>query len=274
MRKFLIPSGALAVLFALLSCAGTPVADSSVVMASETAEVTVPIWKPAELISSYVDGTVDKTVKYSYSDDGRLLHTVDSDGRGNLLLEQSFEYESGYLVKETASDLTGLISVTLYNLNKDHQVETQVKQDSQGTLLSVVKFEYDGELIKNAVASDGSGIPLLITEYQYQDNQIAAVLYKTPSGAEEARFERIMDNGMVSREQTLLPDGSIETARDFLYKDGMNVEIVHYAGDSKVKTTALNYDSNGNIIREVWSDRSGREYSVLERSWIQFEDIK
>lgn len=281
MRNFLIHSGTLIVLVALISCAGAPVEDHSVPMNSEAveesaepAQVPVPFWKPAELISSYVDGTVDKTITYSYSDNGELLQTVEIDGRGNLLLEKSFEYENGYLVKETASDSASLISVTMYNLNKDNQVEEQVKKDDQGEILSVVRFEYDGDLVKTAAASDASGIPLLVNEYEYQDEQVVSVLYKTSSGAEEARFERVLDDGVVMREQTVLPDGTIETARDFIYKDGRNTEIIHYAGGSKVKSTALGYDDYGNIILEVWSDRSGREYSVIERSWIQFEDIK
>lgn len=281
MRKSLIPLAAMIVLLALISCAGNPVEDQSAVeiaeiieASPESSEPTVTVWKPLELISSYIDGTVDKTVMYSYSDDGRLLKSIERDGRGNLLLEKTFEYESGFLVKETSSDLSGPISMTLYNLDKDQLVDEQVKKDPQGTILTVVRFEYDGELVKRATASDGSGIPLLITEYQYQDGQIVSVLYKTASGAEEARFERALENGVIVQEQTVLPDGSIETAREFLYEDGMNIETVHYAGDSMVKTTALAYDDYGNIILEVWSDRNGKEYSVIERSWIQFEDIK
>lgn len=281
MRKFLLPSGALIVFFALISCAGAPIEDENTALPSEATaasvaaeEISVPIWKPAELTSSYVDGTVDKTVVYSYGNDGRLLQTIDSDGRGNTLLEQAFEYKNGYLVKETASDSTGPISITLYDLTKDNQVETQIKQDPLGNVLSVVRYEYDGELIKSAVASDGSGVPLLITEYQYLDNEIATVLYKTSSGIEEARFERIMENGMLVREHTVLPDGSVETAREYLYEDGINTEVIFFTGASKSKARALSYDGNGNIIREVWSDRSGREYNVIERSWVQFEDVK
>ncbi len=265
---------------AMVSCAGTPpqAADER---ASETpgdagtasapVEKNVMIQKVAGETVMSPDGTVDKEVEYSYNESGRLADIVEHDGRGELLSERRFSYSDGALTRKEESDVYGLVSVTLYENNSSSQIVREEKQDAKGTSLSVVTYEYaDGRLAKS-VASDGEGVPQLSAEYDYQGDVLVTVRYLLPGGKEDARFIRTVENGVLVEEKTILPDGSVESGRRFEYSDGILVSEELFSGTSVTRSVRYDYDADGNIIRETWSNRNGRDFEVVERRWITVE---
>jgi len=268
----------------LTSCAGTPAAVETTVsgtpdsvQATDTVETdsgSQYVWKSATELYKYVDGTVDKTVTHSYGDNGNLLKSVDTDTRGRILYEQVFEYREGLLVKETMSDRFEIVSLTSYELDSDGLVKKQIKQDARGNIVSIRSFEYDGEILASTTASDGNGIPLLIIEYEYQDGILVFAEYKLPDGTTDGSFERVLEEGLVTRENIIRPDGSIVSSILYKYDEDRIVEEAQYIGDLKFKSADFAYDRNGNIIRENWSDQNGINYEIIERSWLQFEDRK
>ena len=95
-----------------------------------------------------------------------------------------------------------------------------------------------------------------------------------PDGTVEAKFERIMENGLISMEKTTLSDGTVESARKFEYKENLLVGETQYAGDQLMKSASFINDENGNISREIWTDMKGIEYEIVERTWIKFESAE
>jgi antitoxin component YwqK of YwqJK toxin-antitoxin module len=284
MNKAFILTSAIIMFILLVSCAGTPAVVETTGSGSpdsvETTDVVETdsgsqyVWKPATAIYKYVDGTVDKTIKHSYDDDGNLLKSVDTDSRGRILYEQIFEYREGYLVTETMSDQFEIVSITSYELDSAGLIEKQIKQDARGKVVSIRSFEYDGETLTSTTAGDGNGTPFLIIEYDYQDGILVFAEYKLPDGTTDGSFERVLEEGLVTREDTMRPDGSVTSSKLFKYDKDRIVEEAQYIGDLKFKSAEFAYDQNGNIINEVWSDQNGENYEIIERSWLQFEDRK
>ncbi len=284
MRKVFFLIGTMIVFILLASCAGTPAAVETTVsgtpdgvQTTDTVEIDSDsryVWKSASDVYTYIDGTVDKTVTHSYGDDGNLLKSVDTDTRGRILYEQVFEYREGLLVKETMSDQFEIVSLTSYEHDSDGLVKKQIKQDARGNVVSIRSFEYDGETLTSTTASDGNGNPFLIIENDYQDGILVFAEYKLPDGTTDGSFKRVLEEGLVTREDTMRPDGSVVSSKTFKYDEDRIVEEAQYIGDLKFKSAEFAYDQNGNIIREIWSDQNGNNYEIIERSWLQFEDRK
>ncbi|MCK5736112.1 MAG: hypothetical protein KAH21_06510, partial [Spirochaetaceae bacterium] len=133
---------------------------------------------------------------------------------------------------------------------------------------------YNGDLLISSIAFDENEIPNMNSLYSYQDGELLSIEYQLPDGSEEARLERTIENGLVREERVLLPDGSVETSREFDYSDGRLTSETYYSNNVKIKSVQFEYDDKENISREVWSDRKDREYEVIERSWKQFEMVK
>ena len=282
MKKVLYLTCTIIVLILLASCAGTPVAVEDTVSGTPESEQQADkvevhsgsryVWIPASVVYKYVDGTVDKTVAYAYGDDGKLLKRVDTDARGRILHEQVFEYRGVSLVKKTMSDQFEIVSLTSYEHDSDGHVKKQIKQDARGNIVSIRSFEYDGETLISTTASDGNGNPLLIIEYDYRDGILVFAEYKLPNGTTDGSFERIIEEGLVTREDTMRPDGSVVSSKLFKYDEDRVVEEAQYIGDLKLKSAEYTYDRNGNIVLEKWSDQNGIDYESIERSWLQIED--
>jgi len=272
---------ALTVLFVMLvSCAGGPAGDVSVVQDTEAVENTAvvedtvqveTIWKPETIIYKYIDGTVDKTISYSYDNEGRELISEEYDGQGELQNSYKSQYADGKLQRREAFDGANLIGVTLYETDENGNITSILKQDTEGDTLSIINNTYEGSLLKTSTAFDAGGIPSLKSIYSYQDGELLGIEYQLPDGTLDAKLERSFENGRPVKEQVVLPGGSVESARDFVYEGGRLSGETQYAGTMKIKTAAYEYDDNGNLIRETWSNRSGKEYEVIEHSWISFE---
>ena len=261
----------------LVSCAAAPPADEEVVSAPEPQEAAVieengPVWKIAGETVGSPDGIVDKQIEYTYSAEGRLAEISEHDGRGELLYLRQFRYEDGILVGMVMSDRFGPVSSTIYENDANGLVVRETKQDANGENLSIVTYSYDNGRVSRTVAADGSGIPQLTAEYTYNGDIVAAVAYLLPGGSEEARFERVLESGRPVLEQTVLPDGFVENGKRLEYDGDMLVEEEHFSGGSVIKRVRFDYDSHGNVTRETWTNRSGRDYEVVERRWIQVEE--
>ena len=285
MKNLYLLSGAVLLYLTLFACAGSQGAspDSSVTDNSEQEVSTdvealenqpVMVWKTETVIFKYIDGTIDKTIANTYNDEGQQLVSEETDGQGELQLVYKSEYRQGVLMSKETSDKTGLLSRTLYEMNTDGRIVRQVKQDSEGTTLSIISNTYNGDLLISSIAFDENEIPNMNSLYSYQDGELLSIEYQLPDGSEEARLERTIENGLVREERVLLPDGSVETSREFDYSDGRLTSETYYSNNVKIKSVQFEYDDKENISREVWSDRKDREYEVIERSWKQFEMVK
>ena len=269
---------------ALISCAGTPEPsaapateeveprEETAAQAVEAPEIQIEtVWKPETTVYTYVDGTVDKTVNYSYDDMGRELLIEEYDGQGNLQSSNRFSYSQGILQKQETYSGETLISETIYEVDENGRLTKAEKMDPEGNILSVVTNTYEGDRLISSTAYDADEIPSLITVYNYQDGILLGIEYQLPDGSLDARLEKNYENGVLLKEQVLLSDGTVESSRSFEYENGLLSGETQYAGTMKIKSVKYEYDGNGNIIKETWSDNSGNEYEIIEHSWISFE---
>jgi len=280
MKSLFFPAALTALSVVLISCAGGPAGEvnatrdtaalENTAVTEETVQVET-VWKPETIVYSYIDGTVDKTIRYSYDDAGREILSEDYDGQGELQNSYKSQYADGVLQRKETFDGANMIGITLYEADDDGNLTSILKQDTEGNTLSIVNNTYEGSLLKTSTAFDAEGIPSLKSIYTYQDGELLGVEYQLPDGTLDARMERTFENGLPVKEQLVLPDGSVESARDFAYENGVLSGETQYAGTMKIKTAAYEYDGNGKLIRETWSDRSGKAYEMIEHSWISFE---
>lgn len=257
----------------LLSCASTPAdktADNSVEKAQQPAE-KIKIWKIQAETAMTPDGTIDKVVNYEYDGESRLLHVVEKNHLGSIIRESAYEWNGGKLIRMRLSDQNGPASQVTYVSDDEGKVIEESKVDGSDNLLSRTQYQYDGDKISMTAVYDGTGVHLLTSRYHYAGDELITVEYQLSDDTVEARFERTLENGRVVSEQTVLPDGTVETAKKFEY-DGDNViSETYYAESQKSKSVHYEYDSSGNVVRESWRNRLGKEYEVIEKKWILFE---
>ena len=256
----------------LISCAGAPPVpevEESEPRAAAVETPAEPVWKIAGETVGSPDGIIDKEIGYTYDSNGRLQEISEQDGRGELLYLRRYGYRNGLLTEVSMEDRNGPVGVTVYEHSPEGRVVSETRLNAEGEVLSKVTYAYENGHIARTVAADGSGIPQLTAVYSYEGDLVAGVTYLLPGGSEEARFERVFESGRAVLEQTLGPDGSVENGKRLEYDGDMVAGEEYFTGSSVTKRVRFDYDSNGNIIRETWTNRGGRDYEVVERRWIQ-----
>jgi hypothetical protein len=156
----------------------------------------VILWKPALEIFSYIDGTVDRRIEYEYDDTGKILKSVESDGRGNIVEIREYDYDGENLIGRRNLDNRGLISRTEFILNSQGLVVKEINRNSEEQIRSMVSYEYDNGKIVRSVAMNASEVPQLQSDYSYEGKILTSVEYSLPGGNIEARFERLFRMGV------------------------------------------------------------------------------
>jgi len=186
MKTLYFAAGMAVLTVVLFSCAGGPAEEVSPVPDAEPVEETAAaeepvqletVWKPAAVVSMYIDGTVDKTVNYTYDDEGRELLSEEYDGQGELLHSYKSQYDGDNLQRREAFDGTALISISLYEVDENGNVISIVKQDPEGNTLSIINNTYEDSLLHTSTAMDAAGIPSLKLVYTYQDGELLSIEY-------------------------------------------------------------------------------------------------
>lgn len=275
MKTFSAVSAVSLLIFMLISCAGGPTEPENTaheIAAVEVAdEQIITIWRLDSVVNKYIDGTVDKTIKYSYDDMGNELLSEEYDGNGELQSSYKTHYSQGVLLNKEAYDAAALTGTLLFELDGNGNITGIVKKDAKGDIQSIVKNSYQGKTLISSTAYDANEVLNLKTIYSYQGDILAGIEYQLPDGKVDARMERTLENGFPVEEKVLLSDNTVESSRTFEYENGVLSGEVQYAGTKKIKSVKYDYDENGNRIRETWFDRNGNEYEVIEKSWISFE---
>lgn len=266
------------VVFSMFSCATSLEApidaadtDTRVKQVPGMEPEPIIVWKPAMEIFSYVDGTVDRKIEYEYDNTGKILRTVENDGRGNIVEIREYEYDGENLIGRRNSDNRGLVSRTEFVLNPQGLAVKEIHRNAEEQILSIVSYEYANGKIVKSVAKNASEVPQLQSDYSYDGKMLSSVDYSLPGGKIEARFERTFQNGHVIEEYTYRPDGTVETGKNFLYEGNNLVGEVYYSGNSKSKTVDFQFDDQGHIVRETWRNRNDRAYEIVDRTWVSFE---
>jgi len=278
MKRTFFHLSMMVVLFSLYSCATSPerpvdVVDTDVQVdpAPETEPEPIILWKPALEIFSYIDGTVDRRIEYAYDDTGKILKSVESDGRGNIVEIREYDYDGENLIGRRNFDNRGLISRTEFVLNSQGLAVKEINRDAEEQIRSIVSYEYDNGKIVRSVAMNASEVPQLQSDYSYEGKMLTSVEYSLPGGNIEARFERTIQNGRVIEEYTYLPDGSVETGKRFEYDGNLLIGEIYFSGNSKSKSVDFQLDDQGNTVRETWRNRNDRGFEVVDRTWLSFE---
>jgi antitoxin component YwqK of YwqJK toxin-antitoxin module len=278
MKRTFFHLSMMVVLLSLYSCATSPETsvdavetDVRVDQPPENEPEPVILWKPALEIFSYIDGTVDRRIEYEYDDTGKILKSVESDGRGNIVEIREYDYDGENLIGRRNLDNRGLISRTEFILNSQGLVVKEINRNSEEQIRSMVSYEYDNGKIVRSVAMNASEVPQLQSDYSYEGKILTSVEYSLPGGNIEARFERTIQNGRVMEEHTYLPDGSVETGKRFEYDGNLLIGKIYFSGNSKSKSVDFQLDDEGNIVRETWRNRNDRDFEVVDRTWLSFE---
>jgi antitoxin component YwqK of YwqJK toxin-antitoxin module len=235
--------------------------------------VTVTLWKPASEVFTYTDGTIDRKITRVYDAEGNLTAVKETDGKDNLLYFREYSRRDGVLVSLQVSDKAGPVSITLYKSDSAGRIVEEVSQGSNKAVLSRLTHRYVGDYLAETVAQDGGGKINLLLLYEYKDGELDRLEYRTAQGTLEATFRRISEGGKVISEQTIVSDGLVETERSFIYSGDRIAGESHFSMGVPVKSVRFEYDGNGNIVREIWADRAGRDYETVSRDWIGIEKV-
>ena len=277
MKTFSAVSALSLLIFMLFSCAGGPnePVQRDVVSENTAAEEIdvqiVTIWRQDSVVYKYIDGTIDKTIKYSYDDMGNELLSEEYDGNGELQSSYKTHYTKGVLLNKETYDAAALTGTLFFELDENGNITRIVKKDANGDIQSIVTNSYKVKTLLSSTTYNANEVPKLKTIYSYQGDILEGIEYQLPDGRVDARMVRTLENGFPVEEKVLLSDNSVESSRTFEYENGVLSGEIQYAGMIKIKSVQYDYDKNGNRIRETWSDRNGNKYEVIEKSWISFE---
>jgi hypothetical protein len=79
-----------------------------------------------------------------------------------------------------------------------------------------------------------------------------------------------MENGRLTAEQTVLPDGTVESSREIEYSGSVPVGAVYREGESVRRSVRFDYSAEGNVVGEIWFDDTGEPHESVEREWVSF----
>ncbi len=267
----------------LYSCASAPeepVEDSldSGMAAQEKAEpekeltwvsVTEEEYFVSQETIKYGDGFVDGYRLYEYDDNGRLLKKSQIGSDESVISEEIFFYENGLLINSEFYSGNEMISQSSYSYDKDNNLVEESFMNPKGELQGVSSYEYDsrGRRIK-WISGDSGGIPMMYTEYEYNDDQIVRMSYFLPTGEMEGYTQLSYGDEGVLEEATYSAASKLEKKTEYVYRDGTLAQALFYYGKNLSRTIEYEYDNNGNVSTMTTLNRNGDITDIVEKEYL------
>ncbi len=253
----------------LFSCAGRPVEaplEKIVEDVSEPEEV-IQVWRTAVETAMFADGTVDKVTYYEYDTLGNIQSAVEKNFKDELIGRIVYEWDDENLRRMIKSDQNGVVFESAY-IAEDGNILQETRLDREGNPQLRIEYQYNGDRLMESNVYGKDDVLLSKSVYRYEDDLLVSVDDFLPNGTPDARFERVIQQGKVMSERTVLPDGTVEKEKTIEYAGDDVVSETYLSRSKRIKSVQYEYDDYGNIIKETWVNRSGKAYEIIEKKWI------
>ncbi len=256
----------------LFSCAGKPTEAPLERIVEEVPEPegVIQVWKTAVETVLFADGAVDKVTYYKYDTLGNIQSAVEKNFKDELISQIVYEWDDGNLHRMTKSDQNGVVFESNY-IVEDGNILQKTRLDKEGNPQLRIEYQYDNDRLMESSIYDSKGVHQLKSVYAYEDGLLTSVEDFLPSGIPDALFERVIQQGKVMSERTILPDGTVEKEKTIEYSGDIVVSETYFSRSKQIKSVQYEYDDYGNIIKETWVNRSGKAYEIVEKDWISID---
>ena len=237
----------------------------------ETIEITV--WKVAEEIYRYADGTIDGRALYVYDEEGHLREMARFGADGEVDYSVVHIVEDGLDVRQERYQEGNLISYTVNEFGPDGLVvrSTQFNPDDEPQSITEFAYDDDGRIVRR-ISREGNTAITMETEYVYGAAGVETVRYLTPRGDLDGFTEYSYENGRMVAERTFYPDGEQEKALEYIWANDRVQSVRYFVGTRPDKTVTYVYDADGNVGMEEFANSRGRVYESVEKSYIPFTE--
>ena len=217
----------------------------------------------------YGDGFVDGYRLYEYDDNGRLLTKSQIGSDETVISEEIFIYEDGTLTSSEFYSGNEMISRSSYSYDKNNNLVEESFMNPKGELQGVSSYEYDssGHRIK-WISGDSGGIPMMYTEYEYNDDDVVRMSYFLPTGEMEGYTQLNYGEAGVLEEATYSAASKLEKKTEYVYRDGKVVQALFYYGKNLSRTMEYEYDDKGNVLKLTTFNRNGDITDIVEKEYI------
>ncbi|MDA3810919.1 MAG: hypothetical protein PF518_11410 [Spirochaetaceae bacterium] len=251
-----------------ISCATTPLEtiEEKPEMNLEktvTAETEKTVFMDVYLLSretlSSSDGIVDGFIEYSYDEKGNFLEKTDRDGDRTLLSKMTNKISQNNPVKTQwfsgEENEPGIYIIREYS---GMNVIKETSFDIHDIAQSISDYEYDNmDQLKRWTVSTGDNVPMMVTEYEYNNGSISKATFLTPLGVLEGYIVYSWVDGNKESEKDFDEDDNLERSVLYEYADGNLVKEIYYKKLVIDHTIEYELDENGNAIKEKYFYRSG-----------------
>lgn len=193
------------------------------------------------------------------------------------LIEEKWQNPKGFVVTRREliyDEVTGRRSKTLwYRADRALKSKQKFNYDERDRLIeerwltpsdvirTVTLYEYMNDKIASERKKNNRGHLLYNREYDYNDNYKELVEINAKGDISNRQLYKYDDEGQRVKEYWFNIEGKIITTKEYIYKDGLLVEEVHYEEDDQFKYRLIKkYKDNGLLDSESWHDQDGMIY--------------
>ena len=289
MLKSLKKCGTLLLIASVFGCATTPdtveekpsekVIDNEVKAEKEKepewVTVTVDEFFISQETIQYGDGFVDGYKLYEYDDNGLIQKQSQIGSDESIISEEIFFYEGNLLVRSEYYSGNEMISQSLYSYNGNKQLVEESFMDPNGDLQGISSYDYDesGRKIK-WISGDSGGIPMMYTEYEYDENGIIRMSYFLPTGEMEGYTQMTYKDSVLVEEATYSASSKLEKKTEYVYEDKRLTKSLYYFGKNLSRTIERSYDESGNVSELKTLNRNGDVTDIVVKEYIMIPVTK
>ncbi len=235
----------------------------------EWVTVTVDEFFISQETIQYGDGFVDGYKLYEYDDNGLIQKQSQIGSDESIISEEFFYYEGDLLVRSEYYSGNEMISQSLYSYNGKKQLVEESFMDPKGDLQGVSSYEYDESGRKTKwISGDSGGIPMMYTEYEYDENGIIRMSYFLPTGEMEGYTQMIYKENVLVEEATYSASSKLEKKTEYVYNEGRLMKSLYYFGKNLSRTIERSYDENGNVSELKTLNRNGDITDVVIKEYV------
>ncbi|OQY35450.1 MAG: hypothetical protein B6241_00680 [Spirochaetaceae bacterium 4572_59] len=266
-----------------IACASAPVKDADKAEAPQAEDLSsaqaeekpewVTVTEDEFFVSQetiqYGDGFIDGYRLYEYDDNGRILKKTHIGSDEAVVSEELFYYEDGLLIRSEYISGNEVISQSVFSYDRDKQLVEESFMTPTGELQGVSSYEYDKEGHKiKWISGDSGGIPMMYTEYEYENDKISRISFFLPAGEMEGYTLLEYEANTLISEATYTASSKLEKKTEYVFQDGVMVKSLFYYGKNVSRTVEFSYDENGNVSEEKTLNRNGDTTDIILKEYV------
>lgn len=213
------------------------------------------------------DKSLEHRSSYRYNEGGQLIEEILEEEDGFISEHKTMEYDpEGRLHKVMLHYLDESYDVTEYHYDLEGRVIERKVTDSEGESGNRTVITYEGELLISEIEYDQDGEIIAGRKFEYDDK--GNLITEEEEGPDNFRRAHTYDDaGIRTVSRKYNQDGQLIEKQSFIYDDQGRSTEVKEESRSGVEILRMDYDAQGNMIRQNSYNDKEELISSVERQY-------